>query len=249
MKLIASLTFDDIHPLAVDIQKLKNIIDLLDEYDIKSTFFVVPICRGKRIKYDREYVSLINRFIDNGNEIGMHGFRHELHEFGYYFLKLPFPSLENQMDKLSKSIILLEETFNTKIRGFRAPNYEFNSNTIEAIKRLQLNYDSSKTVFKPSHIPSHGMRIKFNDPYPTIINGIKEIPITGDYTFNKKFEDFELCSEVMNKDIEFVYKKKGMLVINNHMQYTTIDYEKFLKVLVNKDELEFHTLLDISMMN
>lgn len=247
MKLIASLTFDDIHPYAIDIQKLRNIFDLLDEYSIKSTIFISPICKGKSIRDDKDYVNLINNYLINGNEIGVHGFQHKLHEFGYYFLNLPYPSLEIQIDRLSKSIRLLEETFHTKIYGFRAPNYEFNSNTIEAIRRLQLNYDSSKTVFKPSHIPWHGIRFKtFTDPYPSIINGITEIPITGDYTFEKKLKDFGRCLEALYKDIEFVHKKKGILVINNHINFTSIDYEKFLNALLDINELEFHTMADIS---
>lgn len=245
MKLNVSLTFDDIHPLFIDIQKLRKIFDLLNEYSIKSTSFIIPFYKEKSIREYKDYVNLINNYLDNGNEIGVHGFQHKLHEFGYYFLNLPFPSLEIQMDILNKSIRLLKEIFQTKIYGFRAPNYEFNSNTLEVIGRLQLNYDSSKTVFKPSHIPWHGIRVKITDPYPSIINGIIEIPITGDYTCYKNLKDFDLCLEALYKDIEFVRKKKGTLVINNHMNFTTID-EKFLKVLLNISDLEFHTMADIS---
>ena len=66
-----------------------------------------------------------------------------------------------------------------------------------------------------------------------MINGnITEIPITGDYTYNLSPDDFDRSMENMNSDIKFVYKRKGAFIINNHIQCTSVDYDKFLKYLV-----------------
>lgn len=247
MKIPASLTFDDIHPLSINIEKLSKLFDLLDKYGLKSTVFVTPFYKEKKIGEYKEYVNLLKSYLDNGNEIGMHGYRHTSYEFGYP-IEFPFPLFKTQLDKLGKSVKILEDTFHIKIHGFRSPGYGHNSSTIKALGRLNFSYDSSKMVFKPAHIPRHGIRIKtFAGPCPYIINGnIAEIPVTGDYTYNLGPGDFSHSMEIMNRDIKFVCKKEGTFIINNHMQCTSVDYDKFLKYLVDINELRFYRLIDIN---
>ena len=62
---IIALTFDDgPHPIFTP-----KILDLLDEYQIKATFFVLG-------KYVELYPEIIKRQIDEGHEIGNHTFSH-----------------------------------------------------------------------------------------------------------------------------------------------------------------------------
>lgn len=250
----ASLTFDDIHPLAIGIEKLSNLFDLMEKYKLKSTIFVTPFYKEKKIGEYKEYVKLLKNFLDNGNEIGMHGYRHTRYEFGYPTdiglpIEIPFPSFGNQIEKLRKSVNILGDTFHTEIYGFRSPGYGHNNSTIRALSKLGFKYDSSKVSFKPAHIPRHGIRIKtFIKPYPYIVNGnMKEIPVVGDYTYNlgNGEEDFVHSMENMKKDSEFVYEKGGKFVINNHIQCTSVDYEKFLKYLIDTNKFRFCRLIDI----
>ncbi|VVB91069.1 Uncharacterised protein [uncultured archaeon] len=250
MKLNASLTFDDFHPLAIKTERLRELLYLLNKYRLKSTIFLIPFYKEKNIGDNKEYVNLIKNYLDEGNEIGLHGYQHSENEFGWHLFNIPFPDFRTQLNKLNKSVKILEDTFHIKIHGFRSPEYKCNNYTIKALNKLKFEYDSSKTVFRPAHFPSYYMRFKtFIQPYPYIIGGnienIVEIPVTGDYTYDLGPEDFNFCLKNLNNGIEFVTKKKGILVINNHMQRTQIDYDEYLKSLSNDKQLKFHTLNEI----
>ncbi len=237
-KISCSLTVDDIHPHAVNIEKLTELLDSLRRYKLKSTLFVIPFRRGKNIDVNKEYVDLLKNYLDEGNEIGLHGFQHYKYEFGYCSIfSFPFPSFQSQIRKLEKGKRYLEDLFNTKIYGFRAPRYEFNNGTIKALHRLKFRYDSSMSIFKPTHLPKCGLRFRtFVPPYPHVVNGgLIEIPVTGDH-YNQS-----LNFESLNNDIEYVYNRKGCFIDNNHIQKIPIK-EKFLEKLVNNNKLKFYTL-------
>lgn len=240
-KIPCSLTVDDIHPHAINIEKLNELLDLLRRYKLKSTLFVIPFRRGRNISENKEYVNLLKNYLDEGNEIGLHGYRHERYEFGYssIFPPFPLPSFRSQIKKLEKGTKILEDLFNINIYGFRAPDFEFNNGTIKALHKLKFKYDSSMSIFKPTHIPTHNLRFRtFVPPYPHVVNGsLVEIPITGDYNESLDFKR-------LNSDIEYVYRRKGCFIDNNHIQQTPIK-EKFLEILINNNKLKFYTLIDI----
>jgi peptidoglycan/xylan/chitin deacetylase (PgdA/CDA1 family) len=239
-KILSSLTVDDIHPHAINKEKLNELLDLLRKYKLKSTIFVIPFRRGQKLSIDKEYVKIIKNYLDEGNEIGLHGYQHYRYEFGYSSIfSFPFPSFQSQLRKLEKGIKYLEDIFNIEISGFRAPDYEFNNGTIKALHRLKFKYDSSTSLFKPTHIPNHGFRFRtFVPPHPHIVNGgLIEIPITGDYNESLDFKK-------LDEDIEYVYKRNGCFIDNNHIQQIAIN-EKFVKALVNNNKLKFCTMNEI----
>lgn len=244
--MLASLTFDDIHPSAINIDTLKRIFDLLKRYKLKSTIFVTPLYLDKKISENREYVNLLKNYLEEGNEIAIHGFRHENYEFGYPLI--PFPLFDDQIKKLEKSVKIFEKTFHIKANGFRSPNYHHNNNTIKALNKLKFIYDSSKTVFKPARMS----KIRFRTFVPLhpymIYNNLVEIPITGDYLFNIDSRNFDDSIKYMKKDIEYIRKSNGVIVINNHLQlqHLLVDYEQFLKTLIRINGLNFDRLDNIA---
>lgn len=244
-KILTCLTIDDIHPVVTDIQKLNQLFDLLRRYKLKSTIFIAPFYYRKNIGDYKQYVNLLKNYLDEGNEIGLHGFEHKKHEFGYS-VKLPFPLFDTQVKKLKKSTKLLENALQTKIYGFRAPCYQHNNNTIKALSELKFSYDSSKTVFKPTHIPKYNIRLRTSTlPKPYIIkDNLVEIPVVGDYTNSQN--NFE---KSLDDDIKFVSEQDGVFVINSHIQFGPIsEYAKFLEVLGRYDNLKFYSLIDICKM-
>ena len=60
-----ALTFDD----GPDGEYTDEILDILDEYDIKATFFVIGKCC-------KRYPSTLKRIYDSGHEIGNHTYSH-----------------------------------------------------------------------------------------------------------------------------------------------------------------------------
>lgn len=106
-KLIA-LTFDDgPHP-----KRTAEILDILNEYGIKATFFVI----GENVEL---YPELIEREISEGHEIGNHTENHKS------LLKADKVELEKEIATFSGT---LEEKFGYKTKLIRPPGGQYNEN-------------------------------------------------------------------------------------------------------------------------
>lgn len=101
-KPVLSLTFDDgPHP-----KYTPQILDLLDQHDIKATFFLI----GKHVE---SYPHLAKDIVSRGHSIGNHSLNHR------YFIKM---SLAQQMDEISQTETLLQEIDGQRKHAFRPPN-------------------------------------------------------------------------------------------------------------------------------
>jgi peptidoglycan/xylan/chitin deacetylase (PgdA/CDA1 family) len=109
-----ALTFDDgPHP-----KKTDKILDLLEKYDIRATFFVI----GQNAVY---YPAPLKRTASLGHEIGNHTFRHE------GIAKMSEEMLEKELRDTEKIIFELTET---PVRLFRPPEGACSENILAAAK-------------------------------------------------------------------------------------------------------------------
>lgn len=206
------LTFDDISPLYISKQKFLGLLKTLDEINLKGTFFVVPK-HIENLKEDDDFLIYLKNSIDKGHEIAMHGYEHKKNEFD--------GSYEKQIKIISKGLSIFENKLNINIFGFRAPFYRINNKTLRALKKLNFKYDSSKTVYKPTH---SRFRFRMYSSYPVMEEGILEIPVYGDYTYN--LTEFKNSLKRALNDFDFL-GVDGIFVINNHIKRS--EYFKFLK--------------------
>jgi polysaccharide deacetylase family protein (PEP-CTERM system associated) len=165
-----------------------RILELLDKYNVKATFFIL----GEVAEKDPE---LVRKIYKKGHEIASHGMSHRpLWELDY-----------DEFDKELKSLkTLLNKTLgrDIKIRGFRAPTFSIDNRTKYALKCLIDNgyeYDSSVfpaknymygvkgapcSIYKPSQ---DDLSKKDNDSciteFPlTVLNvGRIRIPVSGGF--------------------------------------------------------------------
>lgn len=110
------LTFDD-GPSS----NTAEILDVLEQYDVKATFFVV----GKEDAYSCE---MLKEIVDGGHTLGMHSYSHKYSEI--------YASKENFMQDFTKMRNFLEET-----TGIRSIYYRFpggSSNTVSTIDMREL---------------------------------------------------------------------------------------------------------------
>ena len=114
------------------IDSTNQILNLLDNYKVKATFFVLGDIAEK-------FPNLIKIIYEKGHEIAFHGMSH-----------LPLWELDYQ--KMNKEILKFEQIIDTtlgsnvKIFGFRAPTFSVDNTTKFAFKCLIENkylYDSS----------------------------------------------------------------------------------------------------------
>lgn len=111
-----SLTFDDgPHP-----RQTKEILDLLDEYDIKATFFVVGVNA-------ENYPSVLEDVIKRGHEIGNHTYSHpHISCMNAYTLKI-------ELDRCESMIYGLTD-YKTKL--FRPPEGIVDNDVKSAVRNL-----------------------------------------------------------------------------------------------------------------
>lgn len=125
---IAYLTFDD----GPSEKITPKILDILSEYDIKATFFVL----GKMIDVNPE---VLKRTYEEGHAIGHHSYSHD-YNYIYRNTKNFIGELEKTNNNFKK---VLGEDFETKLLRFPGGSFEKKKqNTIIATEKLgYINYD------------------------------------------------------------------------------------------------------------
>ena len=99
-----------------------RILDILDRYNVKATFFLGGSWADDNVDCTREIAS-------RGHEVGSHGYFHKDHSAMTY---------RQNLDEISTSIRLLNAILSTQITLFAPPSGAFNDNTIAACCSLGL---------------------------------------------------------------------------------------------------------------
>ncbi|WP_245804765.1 polysaccharide deacetylase family protein [Halobacillus hunanensis] len=110
------LTFDD-GPSKV----LTQILDILEAEDVPATFF----WQSRLLYSERPW----KRVLQDGHMIGSHTTKHP------NLVKLPY---EKQFEEIQNSITKIERITGSKIEYFRPPFGQYNADTIEAAKQLNV---------------------------------------------------------------------------------------------------------------
>ncbi len=182
----------------------------------------------------------------SGHEIGLHGYSHAKNEFGF-IVPIPSPSMDVQRKLLRKGRECLMNEIGEEPVGFRAPDYRHSRLTLQALESLGFKYDSSKSVFKPTG----GMRFRFRtgiSPGPKRIGTLVEIPVTGDYTNSLDRSCFSRRLARAKADFKWVKKRRGVFVLNCHLQVSGTLGIDFLSSLISelRGDTEFVRLRDLT---
>lgn len=110
------LTFDD-----GPSNNTNRILDILAEYDVKATFFVVG-------KEEEEYQALYNRIVEDGHTLAMHSYSHKYREI--------YQSLESFSTDMSMLQEFLYDTTGVWCRYYRFPGGS--SNTVSRVDMHEL---------------------------------------------------------------------------------------------------------------
>jgi peptidoglycan/xylan/chitin deacetylase (PgdA/CDA1 family) len=104
-----------------------RILDTLARHSVPATFFVPAVVARLHVDEQR-------RVIDEGHEIGLHGWIHENNS------ALP-PSTEREL--ALRAAAAIEAIVGVRPVGMRAPSWDFSDETLAIAKELGLLYDSS----------------------------------------------------------------------------------------------------------
>lgn len=155
-----------------------KILDLLERYNIRATFFVLAWNARRDAK-------LIKEIHTSGHEISSHGYGHQL-----IYRQAPSEFAQD----LKKSIDLIEDITGEKVRGFRAPSFSITRKSLWALDILLeqgLQYDSSvfpivRSLYGiptaerfPHVIKRHNGKQLIEFPISTVRIGRWNIPFSG----------------------------------------------------------------------
>src|SRR5579875_1246514 len=65
-----------------DVDCFDELLDFLRRRHVRGTFFTIPCARGKPLTERPEWINALKRAIEDGHEIGLHGYVHTGFEFG-----------------------------------------------------------------------------------------------------------------------------------------------------------------------
>ena len=105
---------------------LPRLLDLLDEFQIRATFFVP----GKTAE---AYPEAIKEVLDRGHEIACHGYEYENFSLLGY---------EEQKERISKAVEAIEKAGGKKPEGFRAPIGDLMLKTLDIAREHGMVYSS-----------------------------------------------------------------------------------------------------------
>lgn len=105
---------------------LPRLLEILDEFNIKATFFVP----GRTAE---TYPQALKEIVDRGHEIACHGY--ECENFSLY-------SYEEQRERIGKAVGAIEKACGKKPVGFRAPIGDLMLETLHIAKEYGMKYSS-----------------------------------------------------------------------------------------------------------
>lgn len=136
------------------------VLDLLDRYQTKGTFFIV----GEVAERHSELIRLI---FEKGHEIGCHGFSH------HPLLKLSENLFREELRRF-RSVMegIIGEV---PIKGFRAPCFSLDNRTKWALKVLiEFGYQYDASIFPVKLNPLYGVRGAPMRPYRISLKDVRE---------------------------------------------------------------------------
>lgn len=133
----------------------KKLLDILEEANIRGTFFVLGCVAHK-------HPLLIREIRDRGHEIGSHGGWHRM---------VSSLSPEEFREDLVWSKKLLEGITGREIRIFRAPSWSISRETLWALEILEEEGFICDSSIQPFKTPLSGIKGAPVQPYHPVVNG------------------------------------------------------------------------------
>jgi polysaccharide deacetylase family protein (PEP-CTERM system associated) len=125
----------DNYPLRVE-GNTSRILDILDEFKVKATFFVLGWVAERK-------PALVREIARRGHEVASHGYGHQ---------RVCTQTRKEFREDIRRSKTLLEELCGVPVHGYRAPSYSISMNTLWAYDELlDAGYLYDSSVFPIRH--------------------------------------------------------------------------------------------------
>ena len=188
-KTAVALTFDDVGLKGTEPHSLTNLAGYLSERGIPATFFVAAVGFEESV-----WIDAVKSLLNQGMEIGFHGYSHRFYEFGRMFYSFNSPSYEAQKEIFQKSLSLFREKIGVMPEGFRAPVWRENKFTLQLLEEFGFKYNSGRKTLLTSQAPFFR---RSNGKFSNIVN----IPSSGEFTWFYGPKWFRAYQYFINKQL------------------------------------------------
>lgn len=213
---------------------IKAIMDCFERFSMKAVFFVNVYENGTFDVPYENYLENSLKAIDNrGHEVGLHWHTNGINKKEWRASdRISSLDLNEQIEMINKGIDFVYKTIGKKPISFRAGSYRINNNTINALAKCGIIYDSSYWYGHPHNIVDGYFTINKNYCY----KGVHEFPVISVFNSNgaEKKLDFDLLTNSEIVDCLYYLKEKGY----NAIQIMFHSFS-FLKNAVKSDEILF----------
>ncbi len=179
------------------------LLNLLDEFDIKSTFFVPGWVAERNI-------SMLDDILKRGHDVEHHGYLHEPPR--------TFKSEKEEEAALVKGIETLERLTGRRPRAYRSPFWEFSANTIPLLERYGFEYtgDLMDTLLPDYHQVNGQITSMLNLPGHWILDDLAHF-----YYHISARKTILSCRQVLElykEELEGIHAYGGIFTLTMHPQ-------------------------------
>ena len=186
----------DIHmkPTERVVRNTSKILELLDQKEIKGTFFTLGIVA-------EIYPELVKKISSRGHELGVHGYHH------YEFNRMSRKEAYQELDSAKKRI---EDISGKRVYGHRAPAFSINQSTewgLDVIYDAGFLYDSSIMPIQSGRYGWPGYEKHIQRIVTPDQNRLIEVPLTSSKLL---FWEIPACGGRYFQILPYSYTKKIM---------------------------------------
>ena len=153
----------------------KRVLDMLDEYEVTATFFVVADVVD-------HYPGLVESIVERGHEIGCHGLHHACKIDPK--TKEPLMSIKDFEERTLEAKEMLEQVCKGKVIGYRAPNALVGGWMLDSLEKIGFKYDSSISVNSLYNKTDSSLEGVSPYPYYPKKNGLEIVEENGEKLWN-----------------------------------------------------------------
>lgn len=179
------------------------LLAMLDEFDIKSTFFVPGWVAQK-------HTAMVEDILRHGHDVEHHGYLHEPPG--------TFKSEDEEESALVKGIETLERLTGRRPRAYRSPFWEFSQNTIPLLERYGFEYtgDLMDTLLPDYHVVNGRTTAMINLPGHWILDDLAHF-----YYHISARKTILSCRQVLElykEELEGIHAYGGLFTLTMHPQ-------------------------------
>jgi peptidoglycan/xylan/chitin deacetylase (PgdA/CDA1 family) len=176
---------------------LPRILDLLDEHDVKATFFVP----GWTAEH---HAAAIGEILRSGHEIGHHGYLHE---------RPDTLSPMQERSVMQQGLEAIERAIGVRTVGYRSPAWEITPTTLELLNEFGFLYDSSGMGQDVPYVESHGTYSMLELPVQWLLD---DWPLFGFNGETGQIANPSRVYEIWSEEFDGLYEERGYFMLTMH---------------------------------